>query len=320
MPHFHRIAALLLSIVSLLASAAPAAQWTSTPYNPAKPITATDWYVAHDAGTGFRVCSAIAQQWTPLAGAGATLRHSGGMVLAVQQGNSIHAWSALSNTAAVQPMVGLISSQFNSATSFCMFRDLAPGTPAGVIWTFSAYTSTWTSITPAAAWTLEYGTNVALIQTAGQSHGYSPYTNQWTTLDAAGSAPYCGTEYAAVNLAGQSRYAAFSALRGTWSLSPPYPSAGSAFGLINSPTATVCAIRTEIGSSTQHSYSAYSPFTGQWATSPLVHPNVSSKQMTALGHGVRIMDSDTSARFDYFAGGTGQWHTLTGPNLTEDNG
>ncbi|MBL8747860.1 MAG: hypothetical protein JNK78_01775 [Planctomycetes bacterium] len=309
-------------LLLLLVPALPA-QWASHAKNPAQPVLAGNWYVAHDTGAGVAVFSAIAQRWDLVSPAGSQIaRTADSAVVTTTGAGTLRGWSAFSNRTATQAFSPSYTFVSNGET-YAAALDNAPFTN-GVLRAYSAITNTWASLSfgviPPTS--LVSNANVAVQQEGLNYHAYSPYTGQWHTLTVpvAGGSPVCGPDFAAVDLRGTSgprQYAAFSARRGTWTLSPIYPSSGA--GQVMSTTANAMAVRVDTGSATSFVLAGYSPITGQWVLSSLVHLLSSSQQSVAFKNVLRIADSDPAARFEMFGAGNGTWQSLTGSNLVEDS-
>jgi hypothetical protein len=203
-----------------------------------------------------------------------------------------------------------------------VYDDLVPFTN-GVLRAYSQYTNTWASVALATlpSTSLKWAPNVAVQKDGLHYHAYSAYTGQWVTLDVAveGGIPFIGPDYAAVDLRGTSgpfQYAAFSALRGKWTLSPVYPSTGA--GLIASQSANALAIKTNAAGS-KCRYTGHSPISGAWTTSSFVHSTSATQSGLAFKNALRVQDTDTSVRFELFGAGNGIWQGLAGTNLVEES-
>ena len=312
----------LTAVAALAANAA--AQWAYLPYNPPQTVIATNWYVAHDTGNGIAAVSAIAARTTTISPPGSLLRAQADAVLMTQEGTStLRGWSALRNSSATQPVTpGYVVQTSANAAGYVLVLDLAPGT-AGVLRAYSAYTNTWASRPLSQPQT--FGpigdANVAVQRDGLNYHAYSAHTGKWVTMTIAATAgsPFAYGDFAAIDLHGTSgplQYAAFSALRGAWSLSPTYPATGA--GVV-SGSANAFAIRTDLGAPTAFQYAGNSPLTGQWRTSSLVHTTGSSVQGQVFKNVVRISDTDTAARFEIFGAGNGIWQSITGAGLSESS-
>ncbi|HEX5053845.1 MAG TPA: hypothetical protein VFZ65_18850 [Planctomycetota bacterium] len=309
-------------LVACAATAVPA-QWYSLPLNAPQQVFAMNWYVAHDTGNGIVALSAIAQNWTTVSPAGSTMLRLADAVLLDREGpTTLRGWSAYSNSSATQTVSANINPVSNGA-SYVVVLDNAPAT-FGVLRAYSGFTNTWANLPLAQIPTFSLASasdgNVAVQQVGATYHAYSAYTGQWVTYTAAVAGAYTivGPDYVAVDLhgtGGPRQYAAFSAQRGTWSVSPVYAAAGAA--PVASQSANAFAIRADSGVATSFSYAGYSPLTGQWNTSSLVHTTGSTQTGTAFGSLVRIQDTDVNARFEIFGAANGIWQSLTGPNLME---
>jgi hypothetical protein len=310
--------------VVALAAAAPA-QWYSLPYNSPQSVYATDWLVTHSTPTGIAVFSAIAQRWDIMSPAGSIHQQINDSLVITREGtNTLRGWSAWTNESATQTVANSYSfeSGFNALT-YAALNDSAPFTN-GVLRAYSSLTNTWASkpLSQLAVFSMVAGANVIAQKDGLNYHAYSPYTGQWTTLAVAqaGGNPISGIDFVAVDLRGTSgpfQYAAFSARRGTWTLSPVYPSTGA--GAVVSSAANAFAIRTDTGTPGQFTYSAYSAVTGQWVTSSLPHTAASVQSTLAYKNVERIQDSNAAARFEIFGAANGIWQQLTGSNLTEES-
>lgn len=299
------------------------AQWFSLPLHAPQQVLATNWYVAHDTGNGIVALSAIAKGWTTISPAGSPIVRTSDAVVVTQEGaTTLRGWSAYSNASATQPVSANYSFQSNGG-SYAVLLDLVPATN-GVLRGYSAFTNSWASLqlptVPSYSVVSSSDGNVAVQREGLNYHAYSAYTGQWVTYTAAVAAgnPIVGVDYVAVDLQGTSgprQYAAFSAQRGTWTVSPVYPVAGA--GPVVAQGANAFAIRTETGVASSFRYAGYSPVTGQWNTSSFVHTTASSQTGVAFGNVVRIQDSDVSVRFEIFGAGNGIWQHLAGGNLTE---
>lgn len=307
-----------------LVTAVPA-QWYSLPYNTSLPVYATDWLVTHDTGAGIAVFSAIAQRWDIVSPAGSIHQQVNDSLVVTREGSTtLRGWSAWTNESATQTVSAsyTFESGFNAKT-YAALKDNAPFTQ-GVLRAYSALTNTWASkpLGQLAAFSMVPGENVVVQKDGLNYHAYSPYTGTWTTLTVAqaGGNPQVGSDFVAVDLrgtAGPFQYAAFSALRGTWTLSPTYPSTGA--GAVLSSTANAFAIRTDTGTPGQFRYAGYSPVTGQWTTSSLVHQTTATQSTLAAKNVVRIQDSNPAARFEMFGAANGTWQQLTGTGWTEES-
>jgi hypothetical protein len=327
-PTMHRSARLVPALVPAflcLATTALRAQWHFLPLNAAQNVHATDWYVAHDTGAGLVALSAIAANWTTISPGGSTfLQHQDAAIVTRESATLLRGWSAYRNATATQTVSTNAStvSGFNAA-NFILVLDNAPFTN-GVLRAYSAYTNTWASVSlqTLPSFSAVTDANVAVQIDGLAYHAYSAFTGQWTTHQAsvAGGVPFAGADYAAVDLRGTSgpfQFAAFSAPRGVWTLSPTYPPTGAA--RVSAGGARGLAIRTHLGAPTTFRYAGFSPSTAQWVTSSLVHNSAASLTTTAFKNGVRIADLDPAARFEIFGTGNGIWQSLTGANLTEEN-
>lgn len=326
----HRLAKRLalpccLPLVLGCLAGATRAQWHFLPLNAAQSVQATDWYVAHDTGNGLVALSAIAANWTTISPAGSTFLQFQDAAIATRESPTLlRGWSAYRNTTATQTVStnASVVTGFNAA-NFVLVLDNAPATN-GILRAYSAYTNTWASVPLQTLPSFSPATdaNVAVQIDGLAYHAYSAFTGQWTTYTAsvAGGVPFCGADYAAVDLRGTSgpfRFAAFSAPRGAWTLSPTYPTTGAA--RVNAGGARGLAIRTDLGAPATFRYAGFSPSTAQWVTSSLVHQSSASLTTTAFKNGVRIADLDPSARFEFFGTGNGVWQSLTGTGLTEES-
>jgi hypothetical protein len=317
--------AFALALLLCPALAGPtAAQWSSLAYNSAKPITHRKWFVAHDPGTGVQAFSAIAQQWTPVSGASATQIYTCESALVMDEGGGVlRGWSAYTNSSSTQAVSALftIKSAGVLDCSYCLLVDSGVVPPA--LRAYSAYTGTWSSVALTnSAGNSSYGANVAIVQDGFHWRAYSAYTGQWVTFDAPSAPvqfPLAGSEYAAIDLGTPKQYAAFSAQRGKWTLSPLYPASGAAPIPSGSSASAAFAIRADTGNASTRVYAGYSGLTGQWSTSTLVHSTTTSQAVTASANLVRVQDTDTAARYEVFGAGNGVWQSLTGPNLVEDS-
>jgi hypothetical protein len=311
--------------IACLAGATLPAQWHFLPLNAAQNVHATDWYVAHDTGNGLVALSAIAARWTTISPAGATfLQHQDAAIVTRENPTTLRGWSAYRNATATQTVSANASavSGFNAA-NFILVLDNAPSTN-GILRAYSAYTNTWASVALQTLPSFSAATdaNVAVQIDGLAYHAYSAFTGQWTTYTAsvAGGVPFTGADYAAVDLRGSSgpfRFAAFSAPRGVWSVSPTYPTTGAA--RVSAGGARGLAIRTDLGAPATFRYAGFSPSTAQWVTSSLVHNSAALLTATAFKNVVRISDLDPAARFEIFGAGNGIWQSLTGANLTEES-
>jgi hypothetical protein len=313
----------LLPLLPLVLAPAAAAQWASLPRNPAQSVYAGNWYVAHDTGAGVAVFSAIAQRFDLVSPAGSHIARLADSAVAIEDGpGTVRGWSALRNASATQSFSTNYTFVSNGE-SYVAALDNAPST-FGVLRAYSAFTNTWANLAFGVIppLSLVSNANVAVQQEGLHYHAYSPYTGQWATLTvaAAGGTPFCGPDYAAVDLRGTSgprQYAAFSARRGTWTLSPAYPAGGA--GRVSASTANAFAIQVDTGSASSFVYAGYTPITGQWTQSALAHSASSSQQVLAFKNIVRIQDGDPAARYEIFGAGNGTWQSLTGANLVEDS-
>ncbi|MBL8752781.1 MAG: hypothetical protein JNK15_05725 [Planctomycetes bacterium] len=322
---FHRYGVVPALCFALLSPGLATAQWHFLPLNAAQNVQATNWYVAHDTGNGLAALSALANGWTTISPAGSTFRHLQEAMLVTQENpTTLRGWSAFRNSTATQTVSASFSFQTNqNAQTYGVLFDSVPATQ-GVLRAYSAYTNTWASLPLASfpSFSLVTGAHVAVQLEGLNYHAYSAHTGQWATLTVpvAGGLPFVGVDYVGVDLRGTNgpfQYAAFSALRGTWSLSPTYPTTGA--DRIASANAGAFAIRTDLGAPASFRYAGYSPVTGQWVTSSLVHSTASAATGTAFRNGVRIQDTDPAARFELFGAGNGVWQALTGANLQEQN-
>ncbi|TAJ17754.1 MAG: hypothetical protein EPO68_08930 [Planctomycetota bacterium] len=311
--------------IALALSIPAAAQWSSIPYDSSKSIAVGNWFVAHQTPAGHQAYSAIAQGWTNVAPSSATVKGYGdGHVIYEDGTGNYRGWSAFSNSSAAQSFApgASIQNSVGAGTAYTTYYDLVPFTN-GVLRAYSQYTNTWASValTALPATSLKWAPNVAVQKDGLHYHAYSAYTGQWVTLDVGveGGIPIVGPDYAAVDLRGTSgpfQYAAFSAPRGKWTLSPVYPTTGA--GLIAQQGANALAIRSNDTGSTFR-YAGYTPITGAWTTSSFVHATSSSQSGLAFKNTLRVLDTDTSVRFEIFGAGNGIWQGLAGTNLVEES-
>jgi hypothetical protein len=312
-------------LVSAVLAAPAAAQWSSIAYDSSKSIQTGNWFVAHPTAAGHQAYSAIAQAWTIVAPSSATVKGFGdGHVIYDEGSGTYRGWSALSNSSATQAFAGSASIQNSpgAGTSYTVYNDPVPFSN-GVLRAYSQYTNTWASVSLSTlpSTSLKWAPNVAVQKDGLRYRAYSAYTGQWVTLDVAteGGIPFIGPDYAAVDLRGTSgpfQYAAFSAQRGKWTLSPVYPSTGA--GLIAQQGANALAIKSNDTGSTFR-YSGYTPITGTWTTSAFVHSTSSSQSGLAFKNALRVLDTDTSVRFELFGAANGIWQGLAGSNLVEES-
>jgi hypothetical protein len=309
-------------LLLLLVPALPA-QWASLPKNPAQSVYSGNWYVAHDTGSGVAAFSAVAQQWTTVSPTGSTvLRAADAALLTRESPTLLRGWSAYSNSSAPQAVSTNVAYTSNGYDCV-LVQDNAPAT-FGVMRAYSALTNTWASFTLAQLATNSalLGQHVVLQRDGNDYRAFSSYTGQWHTFTASVAAGnmFIGPDYAAVDLRGTSgpfQFAAFSARRGTWTLSPNYPTSGPAF--VQTSDANAMAIRVDTGNPATFVYAGYSPTTGHWNQSSLVHSTSSSVSTIAYKNVVRIQDSSPAARYEIFGAGNGVWQSITGTNLVEDS-
>lgn len=317
----------LLRLVPLLSLFAPLlpAQWASLPKDPAHGVYAGNWFVAHDTGAGVAAFSAIAQVWSTISPAGSSIARLADSCLVVMDSpGTLRGWSAFSNSSATQASSPPANYTFvSNGDSYAVALDSVPFTQ-GVLRAYSAFTNTWANLSLGVfpSTSLVSAAHVAVQHEGLHYHAYSPYTGQWHTLTVPvdGGTPFVGPEYAAVNLRGVSgpfQYAAFSARRGTWTLSPVYPATGA--GQVAHPNGNSFAIRADIGSGTSFVYAAFSPITGQWVSSTLQHSAATVLSTLTSRNVLRIEDSTPAARFEMFGTANGVWQSLTGSNLVEDS-
>lgn len=306
-------------------AATATAQWHSLPYHSPQPVYATDWLVTHDTGAGIAVFSAIAQRWDIVSPAGSIHQQVNDSLVVTREGpTTLRGWSAWSNESATQTVSPsyTFESGFNAKT-YAALNDSAPFTQ-GVLRAYSALTNTWASkpLGQLASTSMVAGENVVVQKDGLAYHAYSAHTGTWTTLTVgqAGGNPFAGTDFVGVDLRGTSgpfQYAAFSALRGTWTLSPTYPSSGA--GVVASQSANAFAIRVDTGTPGQFRYAGYSPVTGLWTTSSLLHQTADTQTTIAAKNVVRVQDSNPAARFETFGAVHGIWQSLIGTGLVEDS-
>lgn len=301
-----------------------AAQWYSLPFNSSQPVTGRRWLVTHSTGNGIAVFSAIAQRWDLLSPAGSTYGEISDAAVVTREGlTQLRGWSAFTNSSATQSLS--FTATFPTPTFFLLnYVALVDGLPGNQGWlrAYSALTNSWASVqlSQPQSTPLLLGTNCAVMRDGLNYHAYSPFTGQWSTLivPVAGGNPIVGSVFAAVDLHGNSgpfQYAAFSAVRGTWTTSPVYATAGA--DPVSREDAAACAIKVNIGVANQFRYVAFSPYRAQWVPSSLTHDTAATQNGMAFGNVVRIEDSDPTARYESFSAVTGTWQSLTGGNLTE---
>lgn len=321
---FLPLLSLILAGISLPTTAI--AQWATTPHNPAAQLFDGGWYVVHDTPAGVEAISAIGQTWRVLSPSGSTIVHTGdSLVVTEEAGFVLRGWSALHDSSATQTFSASHSTQVGTQflTSYCILKDNVPGTN-GVLRAYSAYTNTWSSLAlPSVPNTsLTWGLNAAVQKEGLNYHAYSAYTGQWVTLTTtvAGGFPISGVDYVATDLrfnnGGAFQYAAFSAPRGVWTLSPNYPSTGGS-GVQAIPNCSVLAIKVPDPAPNSFRYAAYSPYTAQWATSTMVHTTTAAPSVAVRTNLIRVLDTNVAARCEMFGAGNGIWQSLTGANYAE---
>jgi hypothetical protein len=309
------------SLLALVLTAPLTAQWSTIAQDPINQVTAGAFVLTHQNAQGIHAFSAMSKTWTTVSPPGSSYRGTGDYyIVTLESGNVLRGYSARRNASATQT----VSSNTSTMTSYgdlFVVVDTPPASPR-FLRAYSAVTNAWSSITlntfPASSPTVSRD---AVVQFDGTRYvGFSVRTGQWAVLPVTteGRSPQANDSFITVDLAGNSalgprQIAAFSGIRGCWTVSPIYPSTGAGVTGTNH-----CAIaRVELPNPAQVAFAGYSASTAQWVTSTLVHNTAGSITTVAWHNVARVLDSDVAARYELFGAGHGRWYQLTGAGLSE---
>jgi hypothetical protein len=320
------LAALVAAAAAPLLLATPAAaQWHVRPHNAAGAVHATDWYVAHDTGSGLVAVSAIAPTWANVSPAGATFVQLQDKCLVTRESaTTLRGWSALHNASATQSVsANVVVLSDPNAESFVVLRDDAPGT-FGVLRAYSAFTNTWSSrplVNPPAPFVQwRTGVNTGAFADGTNLYAYSAHSAAWSSQAVGISLvpSLAGVDYVAHHRPPTNDYVVFNALRGTWSVSPVLSTVvtpGSDPPVVAAASSCVFTIRVPdpTGPASAYRLAGYSARTDQWSTSPVAHL-AGTVTTSALGENIARFDVSTPSglHFETFGAATGWAQLMSG--------
>lgn len=290
------------AVCALIVSALVPAQWDALPFDASGPVVAEGFLVVHEKPDGVWAFSAAARHWTRISPAGATILGTGDWVATTQESGGVRGYSARRNDSALLPVP--------RPQRVVVDDDVAVVIAGRTAHAYSAQTNTWVALAMTTApdqQDIAVSRFVVVIRDDRFYHGFAARTGAWSSFSASvpGEPPLADGNTAVADLFDRSaetgirHVAAFSGVRGYWTLSPLYfepyrlrlDHNVAVIGVpVSGPTFRACA---------------YSTYTGAWITSSAQHDQ--GDFTTRIGDNlVRLEDVRRSPRFEAFGARPGR--------------
>ncbi|MFT5286988.1 MAG: hypothetical protein ACI8TQ_003163 [Planctomycetota bacterium] len=289
------------------------AQWDDTPFDPLMPVIEEGFVVIHENSLGINAFSAASQKWSTISPPGSSLLGSGDWTMLTKEPSGLYrGYSARRNNSATIGTTGIVTT-FVDDDVILVIDSTAIGAFAHG---YSAVYNTWATIpllTAPASLDIAVSRFVAAVRDKNLYHGFAARTGAWSTLSLTdrGGSPSADGNTVLVNLldisgTGIPNMAAFSGVRGSWAMSPPYDFPPTP--MLDHNVASV-RIRTTVPGMV--SISAYTAYDATWVTSPVVHaPGFFSEALT--DNVVLVSDSNPAIAFEAFGSRPATWATFGG--------